>query len=409
MYTTSDIQVVLKIPVFSALRNTYPLVQRGIKLGDGVFVTKRFLYKDEDEKRRYEMQHKHKEQRYALKKVTHDGLPGGQWKSAQGLQHFAVLIITLCLQFNVQTARARNSSPAVRRKKITKWSYETSTQNSRHHSSAVKMCDPTYCRCAPMPISPVSLQHGTLKELELDRQLLIIISEEVNPPLKCDVQQKQGDTSTHTILLKVGQLWGIINTVLYHLMGHGDLMGQSISALPEHKLLSDFFPIHRGTGPVYCIKRWYKTVSGSMETRGLSEKCVHSPGSTDRGSGLSKLQSPRRVGRTRLRSNPALAGVSPDEALAVQSFSEQTQTQLCADHSDEHSITSKEPKESVNVSVTMWHASEQHLTAQAAAPQGLGSAEIGASREDEQTRPESGVRESEMKITDLVRGRDTAD
>jgi hypothetical protein len=52
--------------------------------------------------------------------------------------------------------------------------------------------------------------------------------------------------------------------------------------------------------------------------------------------------------------------------------------------------------------------SEQHLIAQAAAPEGLGGAETGASRENEQTRTESDVRQSEMEITGLVRGRTTA-
>ncbi|KAJ7806607.1 hypothetical protein B0H14DRAFT_3483985 [Mycena olivaceomarginata] len=66
------------------------------------------------------------------------------------------------------------------------------------------------------------------------------------------------------------------------------------------------------------------------------------------------------------------------------------------------------PTEAVNVSVTTRHVSEQHLTAQAAAPQGLGGAEIGASRENEQTRTESGVRQSETEITGLIRGRTTA-
>jgi hypothetical protein len=63
----------------------------------------------------------------------------------------------------------------------------------------------------------------------------------------------------------------LASPVLYHLMGHGDLMGQSISALPEHKLLSDFFPIHRGTGPVYCIKRLCLSGEGIFLRNTLSQ------------------------------------------------------------------------------------------------------------------------------------------
>jgi hypothetical protein len=66
------------------------------------------------------MLHKRKERRLALRNTTRDGLPGGRWKSVQGLRHFAVLVITLRREFNVQTAQARNSSPAVRRKKVGK-------------------------------------------------------------------------------------------------------------------------------------------------------------------------------------------------------------------------------------------------------------------------------------------------